>query len=580
MRAFLRCLGTARIAALVSLLGGLAAIPIWAHAASLRCPADKIDAGIDATPFELAKIESLWKNLHGSRAGGGDGPLGCPIGTPTVVADPKIEWTGLQQQFQRGWILVGRGASNGGDAALMRGLDEWTIWFTGLPSIVLPTVVGTSTTQVRPAAWPRGGSVFVTQIPDDPTISLLRCPTNQAFSQSSISINGCKRLLPDLKSPRDRPFDPAARLDELLVLPDVAGKSKRINAVFADWLPCHVRPPLSDEVGEGAFSHVLVMMRRSTPCPLTGKSPRSDAIQWLSSLAFPADLVPGTSFDAAFPCSGRRGELDVSLAQLLRVMIDFQGVLGAPVFAHLKSVLNAWGTAPRGIPYVTPNGSCAGFLILESENHMLLQESASYLINGIQGRDVALNREWILRFLGQVARRDFYEFNSLPYSRYQLKALFLLHDHVPDVAVKTMARGLLDWTFTKQAVSGNLDRDHRPYRKLFSDSALVPRDWWGSAATPVTTAAAILAGPIQHGHSDIDLQFEKGLDEEGKAAVTDVARYPHLGTLPGYSAEAWSTPPARTMCCPKRWSAGSKGASPMKTRTGSPISRRSVTFRN
>lgn len=280
-RTFRRCLMSARIAALVSLLGGMAAMPTWADAASLRCPAEKIDAGKDATPAEVAKMEALWKDLHGSGAGGGDGPLGCPIGTPTVVADPKIEWAGLQQQFQRGWVLVGRGASNGGDVALMRGVDEWTIWFTGLQAIVLPTVVGTSTTQVRPAAWPRGGSVFVTQIPgSDPTISLLRCPTNQQFSQSSISMNGCKRLLPDLMTPPDRPFDPAARLDELLVVPDVAGKSKRIGAVLADWLPCHVRPPMRDEVGEAAFSHVLLMLRRSTPCPLTGRSPRSDAILW------------------------------------------------------------------------------------------------------------------------------------------------------------------------------------------------------------------------------------------------------------------------------------------------------------
>ncbi|MEO8524195.1 MAG: glycine zipper domain-containing protein [Caldimonas sp.] len=537
-RAFRRKLFV-RVLALATLLGGLAAMPTWAVASSNRCPADKLDAGKDATAAEIGKIEGLWKDLHGPGATGGDGPLGCPIGTPVVVADKDIIWTGLLQSFQRGAILVGRGASAGGDALFVRGLGEWAIWFTGMPAIVLPTLVGTGTTQVRPAAWARGGSVFFADIPDpDRSVSLLKCPSNQAFSQSSISINGCKRLLPELYAP-DRPFDPAARLeDKLLTLPDVASKGKRVDAILADWLPCHTRPAGGGEVGEAAFSHVMIMLRREATCPLSGKSPRSEAIRYLSTVTFPADMVPGTSYDGAFPCSERVGELDVTLAQVLRVMLDYRDVLGAPVIDHLKSIVATWGRTVRPIPYVMPGGSCGGFLILESENHILLQETASYLINGIRGFDTAPNRDWMLRFLGQIARRDFYEFNALPYSRYQLKALYLLHDHAPDAQVKTMARGLLNWLFTKQAVSGNLDRDHRPYRRLFSNGALVPRDWWGSSATPVTTAAAVLAGPLQHGHADIDLQYEKGLDDAGKVALTDPTLYPRLGTLPGYSTEA------------------------------------------
>src|ERR1700730_1390472 len=45
-------------------------------------------------------------------------------------------------------------------------------------------------------------------------------------------------------------------------------------------------------------------------------------------------------------------------------------------------------------------------------------------------------------------------FNSIPYSRYHLKALYILHDYAPDEQVKIVARGLLDWIFAKQAVSG------------------------------------------------------------------------------------------------------------------------------
>jgi len=521
----------------MALLTLLMALPIPAEASSLRCSDDKIDPGSVATPAETARIQSLWKDIHGPGATGGDGPLGCPVDIPAVVADPNLTWTGLKQQFQRGWIFVGRGASAGDDALFVRGLGEWAIWFTGMPSIVLPTVSNVGSAEVRPASWAHGGSLFFTHTPAH-SVSLLQCPTGQSFTPQSLSVNGCKRLLPDLDAP-DRPFDPAARLDEkLLLAPDAAGKGQRVEAILADWLPCHTRPPLNRDVGEATFSHLLIMLRRTTPCPLTTESPRSRAIAYLSTLTFPTDMFPGTSYDPAFPCSGRIGELDVTLAQVLRVMLDHGGILGSATLGHLKGIVDTWGRPPRAIPYITPSGSCGGFLILESENHILLQETAAYLINAMHGRDVALNRDWILRFLGQVARRDFYEFNSLPYSRYQLKALFLLHDHAPDPAVRTMAKGLLDWSMMKQALSGNLDRDHRPYRRLFSDSAVLPRDWWGPSATPVTTAAAILAGPLQHGHSDIDLQFDKGLDSDGRKALTDVTAYPRLGTVPSYSAEA------------------------------------------
>lgn len=530
------------VLASLALLTGLLASPTPAAAASARCPADKVEPGPVATAVEIARIERLWKDLHGPGASGGDGPLGCPIGSPVVPEGTSHAWTGIGQQFQRGWILLGRGAFDGGDVAVVRGLDTWTLWFTGLASIVLPTVGGVGSMEVRTASWVHGGKVFAIPVAVGPTsgvVSLLQCPTHQSYSSQSLSANGCTRLLPDLFT-IDRPFDPAGRLTErLLVVPDALGKRQRVDAVLADWLPCHTRvPPRPTDVGEAALAHVLVMMRSDAPCPLSGESPRRAAIQWLSTMALPADMLPGTSFDASFPCPGRNGELDVTLAQLLRVMLDFRDVLGAPALDHLKGVVNLWGAAPRRLPYVTPNGSCAGFLILESENHILLQEATSYMINGIAGRDATANRDWLLKFLSQVARRDFYEFNSLPYARYQMKALFLLHDHAPDAQLGTVARGLLHWMLAKQAVSGNLDRDHRPYRRLHTPGPLVPRDWWGPAATPVTTAAAILAGPISHGHSDIDLQFEKGLDDAGKRALTDVLAYPRLGTLPAYSAEA------------------------------------------
>lgn len=505
------------------------------HAESRRCPADLINAGKGLTVGEAAIIQSIWKELHGAGASGGDGPLGCPVGLPSFADPTKQTWQGIQQRFQRGWILMGRGPSAGSQIAIVRGLDSWTIWTKGLPSMMLPTVVGVSSTEIRPAVWSHGGSVFTTP-GTDKDVSLLLCPSNQSYSQFSISLNGCTQFTPVLDTP-NRPFDAAAHLtDALLTTPSADGLEKRIGAMFADWLPCYTRAPRADEVGEAAVARALVMMRRASGCPLVTQSPRDRIKQWLLTLSFPTDMLPGTNSDNE-SCP-RKGELDVTLAQFLRLAFYYRDALKGPVLDHLTDVLNPWGVAARTNPYVTPKGLCYGFALIESENHMLLQETSAYLINGMMGRDTASNSAWLSKFLVQISKRDFYEFNSLPYTRYQLKGLYLLHDHAPDAALKTIAKGMLDWLFMKQAVSGNLDRDHRPYRRIYDNGPLVPRDWWGPAATPVTTATALLVGPLVHAHSDIDLQINDGKDDAGTKVIEDVTGYPKLGTAPAYVTEA------------------------------------------
>ena len=506
-----------------------------ATAQSQRCPSDSLGIGI-ATLYERLTIGKISSDLHGA-AYGGDGPLGCPVGDPVLDTPGKHSWTGVMQRFQRGWILIGRGSSAGSEIAFVRGLGSWTIWWRGLPDKVLPTVYGTSTGSFKAAAWPRGGSIFITDSTD--VVSLLRCPVNQAYSASqSISAFGCTHLTPELYAP-ERPFDAAAHLDPyLLTTPDTKAYDKRVGALFPNWLPCYLQPPVG--VGESTIVHAMIMMRRSTPCPLTSRAPSDDVKQWLLTLQIPDGMLPGTnSSDSDCP---RTGELDVTLVQLLSLVLRNRVALQGPVFDHVKAVLDPWGTTARKNPYITPDESdahlCFGFMMIESENHMLLQETAAYLINALTERDTTGNRDWILGFLNQIARRDFYEFNSIPYSRYHLKALYALHDYAPDARVKTVAKGVLNWVFAKQAVSGNLDRDHRPYRRSHAPEHLVPADWWGSAATPIATETAVLAGPLQHAHSDIDLQFDKGLDDDQKAVLTNVTGYPDLGAAPGYAGAA------------------------------------------
>jgi hypothetical protein len=523
------------LVAVLLAFGSAATFSLEAGAQSNRCPSDEIAHGTDASAADVARIDSLWKDLHGPGAKGGDGPLGCPIGSPRISNDPKVLWNGIVQQFQRGWILIGRGSFASSEVALIRGLDSWTIWSKDLPSFVLPAVLAVTTKDSKPAAWARGGTFFVTPPgAGGHPMYLMQCSIHQTYLYS----NTCPQLTPILDSP-DRPYDAAARLNlDQLTTPNLKDFDRRVDALFPDWFPCHTRTPLAREVGEDAFARAMILMRRDAPCPMTGISPSGEAKAWLATLRFPGDMLPGTTIGKKFPCNGRNGELDVSLVQLLRLALNHKAALTGPVFDHIKGVLDPWGRGARNSPYVAPDASCAGFLFIETENHLLLQESASYLINSLMGRDTSASRDWLTKFLSQIARRDFYEFNSIPYSRYQLKALYVLHDHAPDPEVRTLARGLLDWLFAKEAVSGNLDRDQRPYRRIFGDAPLTPRDWWGSAATPVTTEAALFAGPLQHAHADIDLQLDHGLNEAGKPVLEDLINYPKLATAPSYVTEA------------------------------------------
>ena len=160
------------------------------------------------------------------------------------------------------------------------------------------------------------------------------------------------------------------------------------------------------------------------------------------------------------------------------------------------------------------------------------------MINSLKGRITSTNSAWLEKILGSVIRKDFYEFDAIPYSRYQLKALYLLHDYAPDAHMRQVAHGILDWIFAKEAVAGNLDRDHRPFRRTFGHDSTQPAEWWGGAATPVTTETALFVGPLQHAHTDIDLQFAKGTDGDNRNALLDVDVYPFLATIPEYETEA------------------------------------------
>lgn len=494
-------------------------------AASLRCPTATAGGSFP----EAAEITALWKGLSMSGLDGSDGPMGCPLAVK-AISDSATGWSGVQQRFQRGTILIGNGASSGMEVAAVRGLGGWFVWWKAPgkaseaqfePSKGPPSALGASNAFI--AHWSFGG--FVMTVASTDMVALWRC---------SGSPCSWARITPMLDMPMidglSRPFDAAAKLDRFaLAQPDPARSNDRLNALLPDWLPCYTAINAdSASPGEGTISRAILMMRGSAECPLTGQTPTWVVDQWLSRFSFPSDQLPGTDTDD-FPCT-RYGDLDVMLVPLLHLVLQHQAQFSAATLSNVRNLVAPWGGSPRTDAYATPNGTCAGYSMIETENHILMQETARYLSNFLRGQDTSSNRDWLLRFLQQLVRRDFYEFNSLPYTRYHLKPLYALHDYAPDSALRTAARGVIDWIFAKESVAENMDRDHRPFRRQPDPKRYANTFWWGSATTASTAQTSVFAGPLQHIHTDIDLELNDGLDENKDDVFADPNGYPALGS--------------------------------------------------
>jgi hypothetical protein len=497
------------------------------YAASLRCPSVKVGQDkINAIFPETAEMVSLWTDLAEPHPDGSDGPLGCPIApAEMLITEPSSQFSGLVQHFQRGTLLVGNGNSAGFEVAAVRGLGGWFVWWRLPATVNFPntyiaseTKPGSSgTTAAGDAIWARRG--FLRVSPQTGTVALWRCEGYPCtWNQATPILAGFSR-----------PFDAAASLDlDSLALPDPSRFPDRRNAIIPDWLPCYTAPPsLGGTLGEDSVARALIMMHGVAPCPLTRVAPAAVINQWIFTVTFPAGQLPGTTSDS-WPCK-RDGELEITMLGLLHLYNQYKADFTSGTAAHLGSIMQAFGGAPRSDPYVQPDGTCLGFGVIETENHILMQESARYLINVLRGVSSSANRDWLVRFLQMVVRRDFYEYNALPYTRYHIKALYALHDYAPDPQVATAARGALDWLFAKTALSANFDRDHRSYRRRPEPDRYAKLDWWGPPTTAVLAQAALFAGPLQHAHEDIDLEIDHGRDEAGIKVLDSPALYPLAG---------------------------------------------------
>jgi hypothetical protein len=513
------------------------AAAIWltpsAIAESRRCVAATIEIGV-ATPVERGRIAGLWNDLGGSAGARSSGPLACPLNKPVVLSSPGR--TFVAQEFQHGWILIGRSEA-AAEIVAVHSLGQWWLWWKGLPPNLVPAG-GKPLTRMRPptapgGTWSRAGR-FATAAPTQ-TVTLWSCQqqicVRPPAPKGGVGFNRFGPASPAL-GVRAHAIDFASSLTlQQMSEPSALGTAftARVNAAFPAWMPCFTAAP---ELGEDGVARALVLMRGVDACPVTGITPRTTVMNWLRTLK-PFEELPGTDIDGE--CA-RAGDLDVTIAGLLNLALYYRLALDTQTMKNLVDVLQPWGGKVRASPYVEPDGTCYGFDIIETENHLLMQEIGRYLINQLlaprklgSDYDNAANgtSAWIHATLRLILRRDFYEFNSLPYTRYALKPLLLLRDHANPKPTRDAAEGVIGWLLAKQAVASNLDRDVRPFRRQPIPSRFNVGPWFSSATTATTAQNAILVGPPQHVGGGPDLNTE-----HGAKVFQDANQFPDLGTVP------------------------------------------------
>ena len=206
--------------------------------------------------------------------------------------------------------------------------------------------------------------------------------------------------------------------------------------------------------------------------------------------------------------------------------------------------------------------SAASAEIQETENHLLMQNSARYLKNKLMLAELAQGghedafddlvdynetlRVWILERLARIAEEDFIEYNSKPYSGFSHGAILNLLDHAcaihwdfksagdpigaarscdsKDAAVVDSAAAVFDLSAAKVAVGSLQGRRLIPYRRLAEQNAFYIN---GRSILEQVAGADSLLGPLQLWTGDV------------RQTDTGKAREPSLGGLIPYATSKY-----------------------------------------
>jgi hypothetical protein len=282
-----------------------------------------------------------------------------------------------------------------------------------------------------------------------------------------------------------------------------AKQAERIRRA-TDHLACTRLVPLGGgDPGEDLGAVLQARMSRVRAYGLADRCPGelpnvlvvNEALRWIQ----PGEL--GTKFEEC----GIGGDYDTFLKGLLGVAYRYSDLLNADVRQRIwHELLTIDG--PHDVRVETKT-FCRLQEGPESENHLLLIESARYLGNQLVfpvTRDAVNNNvdngeeEWLLNFLHTLAQHDFLEFNARPYQRYAISALLNLYDFAQSPRMRVAAQDVLDYTTTKFAVSSNTLRRAGPYRRLKDASDLENQSYYSGGSDPQTAFFLTYTGLSQY----------------------------------------------------------------------------------
>lgn len=183
---------------------------------------------------------------------------------------------------------------------------------------------------------------------------------------------------------------------------------------------------------------------------------------------------PGTEIAILGSICQRMGDYDFVLMGLLHIAyLDREKeVLSPAARQKLRHTLLSQTGNRHYTGFFLKN--CIPFKKRDTENHILMTETARYLTNQLlfaethdptYNNETNGNEEWLLNHMAQFLRHDFDELNSRPYQGYTIIQMATLTSFAEGARVKTLSRMILDYLAAKNAVQTMGLRRHSPFRR-------------------------------------------------------------------------------------------------------------------
>lgn len=178
--------------------------------------------------------------------------------------------------------------------------------------------------------------------------------------------------------------------------------------------------------------------------------------------------LPGTRISIAGVCK-RKGDYDFALQELVRIAYLGKGIISDKAYARvIGELLNQ-----RGNKHFTHFRICMKKK-KDTENHILMTESARYLTNQIlfqKSKDKKYDNEengfneWMRKHLKHLIVAGFDEINSKPYAGYTISTLLNIYDFAENAVLKNYAKTLLDYLNMKYAVESIGNKRYPTFRR-------------------------------------------------------------------------------------------------------------------